>query len=168
MKAPRCEWEQAVLDAVRSGRWPDEALRNHVTSCALCADVALVAEYLAQQGELARAKAALPNPGLIWWRTQVLARREVAERATQPITIAQRIAWASGSAALLVAAILEWSKLHDWLLRHDWSFRLVERSRFGDVMAGLWTGPSSAVFIMGLGACLALAAFVLYIVWAGE
>ena len=168
MKAPHCEWEQAVLDATRSRRWPDEALRNHVASCAVCADLALVAEYLAQQGELARAEAALPNPGLIWWRAQVLARREAAERATQPIAIAQRVACASGVAALLVAVILEWSKLHNWLLRHDWPLRLVERSHFIDVLAALWTGPSSTVFIMGLGACLALAAFVLYIVWAGE
>ena len=128
----------------------------------MCADVALVAEYLAPQGELARAEAALPNPGVIWWRAHVLARREAAERATQPIAIAQRVACASGIAALLVAVVLQWSKLHDWLLRS------VERSRFGDVMAGLWTGPSNTVFVMGLGACLALAAFVLYIVWAGE
>lgn len=168
MKVPHCEREQAVLDATRSGRSLDGALRNHVAGCAVCADVALVAEYLAPQGELARAEAALPNPGLIWWRAHVLARREAAERATQPIAIAQRVACASGIAALLVAVVLQWSKLHDWLLRHDWPLRLVQRSRFIDVLAGLWTGPSNTVFVMGLGACLALAAFVLYIVWAGE
>src|SRR3989442_1445977 len=149
MKVPHCEREQAVLDATRSGRSLDGALRNHVAGCAVCADVALVAEYLAPQGELARAEAALPNPGLIWWRAHVLARREAAERATQPIAIAQRVACASGIAALLVAVVLQWSKLHDWLVRHDWLLRSVERSRFGDVMAGLWTGPSNTVFVMG-------------------
>ena len=75
MKVPHCEREQAVLDATRSGRSLDGALRNHVAGCAVCADVALVAEYLAPQGELARAEAALPNPGLLWWRAHVLARR---------------------------------------------------------------------------------------------
>ena len=162
MNHGRCEREPEVLREVRAGRWPqatDEELRRHATNCAVCADAVLVAQYLARAARLER-EAPLPHPGLIWWKAEIMARRDAARRATRPIAIAEWIAIACGLAVALAAIIAEWPKLHGWTLRFGASWRL------GDVLAGLASGASNTVVIMSVAACLALAALVLYIVWA--
>ncbi|HKS95512.1 MAG TPA: hypothetical protein VJV74_05185, partial [Terriglobia bacterium] len=111
MNGGRCEREPEVLKEVRAGRWPqaaDEELRHHAASCAVCGDVVLVAQYLA--GE-ARGEASVPHPGMIWWRAEIMARRDAARRATRPIAIAEWVAIACGLALALAAVILEWPKL---------------------------------------------------------
>jgi hypothetical protein len=155
MNARHCEQEQAVLDAVRSGGWTDTALERHAASCPVCADVALVARYLARQEASSTPETALPHPGLIWWKAQIMARRDAAERAAAPIAIAERVAAACGIVVLLAAVLWQWPRLYAWVLRHAAS-------------ADLGSGLSNAVVLMSVAACLALAAFVLYIVWAEE
>ena len=164
MNPSHCEKEQEVLEAVRSGgrpgRWED-ALRVHVAHCQVCADVALVAKFLQQETELAGAEAKLPEAGLVWWKAQLLARRMAAERATQPIALAEKLALAWGILSLVGATIWQWPHLHDWL------------KRFGSY----WTHPSflaswqqlpTFAVIMGVGLSALFMAFVLYIVWAEE
>ncbi|HLW78691.1 MAG TPA: hypothetical protein VKU44_03740 [Terriglobia bacterium] len=165
MDLRHCEREPEVIEAVRSGRWPDAAgdsLRRHVQDCTVCADAALVAGYLAQESASAVTQPALPHPGLVWWRAQIMARRDAAERAAQPIALAQRAALAVSLAVALVAALLGWPRLHGALARG------LAASRAADLIASLTRGAPSTVLVMGLAACLMLAAFVLYIVWAEE
>lgn len=152
---------------MRSGRWPDatdEALRCHVVTCAVCADVALVAEFLRRE-EALESSAVLPDPGLLWWKTEIVARREARERATQPIAVAERAAAGCGIIVLLAASFWEWPRLHAWALQLNMSWRLRDAM---EAIAALASGPSNTVFVMSAAACLALAAFVLYIVWAEE
>ncbi len=91
----QCDRENQVIEAVRSGRHPsqwDEPLRAHVAGCAVCRDAAMVAEFLRLESNLAGAEARLPDPGLVWWKAQLLARREAAERAVRPIAVAEKLA----------------------------------------------------------------------------
>jgi hypothetical protein len=98
MMPVECEFESEALAAAIQSRWPervDAALRAHVASCAICADVIAVAGAIDEVREEAIARAAVPDSGRVWWRAQLRARREAAEAAGRPITIAQAIAFAA-------------------------------------------------------------------------
>jgi hypothetical protein len=72
-----CRFEQDVLDAIASRRWPakaDDALRAHVAACESCADLAAVAGALVNEEELAYAEARVPSSGAVWHRAQLRAR----------------------------------------------------------------------------------------------
>lgn len=103
---PSCEKEQAVAEALRLHRW-DEDLRAHALGCAICADVVMVASFLESQAAAADPSSEpLPDPGLIYWKAQIQARRDAAARATRPIAIAEKLSWGGGIVA--AAAILAW------------------------------------------------------------
>ena len=95
-----CRHEADLVAAVTSGRWPsavDQALREHVASCPVCADVLQVAEVMAAIEQETLADTRLPSPGQVWWRSQVRARREAAAVAARPVLVAQAV----GAAAAL-------------------------------------------------------------------
>jgi hypothetical protein len=91
-----CEFEADVLSSVLQSRWPertDASLREHVKSCAICSDVAAVAGAI----ECAREETVphpLPESGLVWWKSQMRARREALETVARPITAIQVAAFA--------------------------------------------------------------------------
>jgi hypothetical protein len=107
MKPVECEFEAEVLAAVIQSRWPgrvDAGLRAHVRSCAICSDVVVIAGALDDSGDEMRAQALVPDARLVWWRSQLRARREAVEAAGRPITAAQVIAF--GCAMGLLGACL--------------------------------------------------------------
>jgi hypothetical protein len=60
-----CEFESEVLAAVLQSRWParvDSALRAHVSTCAICSDVAAVARAIDESRDQLRAEATFPSP----------------------------------------------------------------------------------------------------------
>ena len=104
-----CGHEGDLVAAVTSGRWPsavDQRLRDHVASCAVCAEVLQVAEAMTAIEQEALADTRLPSAGQVWWRAQVRARHDAATVAARPVMIAQAV---GGAAALgLVAAVVSW------------------------------------------------------------
>ncbi len=56
----------------------------------------------------------LPDASAIWWRSQVLARRAVEERALRPIAIAQKIAGVTTSLGLAGAAVWYWPAIQSY------------------------------------------------------
>lgn len=100
-----CQREDEILRALRTGSWP-EGLQAHLAECAACADSALVA------GTLLEAEAAappeVPQGGLLYWKMQLRARRESADRATLPILYAEWAAAGLGLAGTVWA--LAWLK----------------------------------------------------------
>ncbi len=90
-----CPREQDVLDAIAARRWParcDGELRDHVASCALCADLVAVAGALLDADGDESTAGELPPASLVWWRAQLRAREEAARAALRPIRLAQRLA----------------------------------------------------------------------------
>lgn len=100
-----CPYEQDILDALTSRRWPDRCepqLRDHVVSCVLCADLVRVAGALLHAADGAEQPLELPAAGVVWWRSQLRAREEAARAAVRPIRVAQYIAAAFGTGLLLL------------------------------------------------------------------
>jgi hypothetical protein len=163
-----CEQEAAVLEAVESGRWPqacDPELRAHVSQCSICADVLLVAQTLQRENQWARAEVALPAAGLVWWKAQMRAKREAAERAAEPIAMVEKAAGIFGVLSLIALTIWRWDLVTEWF---SWLRDLPNSSAFHP--DGLWNSsflitPQNFGFltILSAGACLLLASVVLYL-----
>jgi len=118
MKIPQCHREQEVLDAVRSGRWSGpwgEEIRKHTAGCAVCAEVALVAQAMLRQHDLSQAEVRLPSAGFVWWKAQLAARRAAEERAAQPIALVERFAQALAVLGALGLALWQWPRISGWL-----------------------------------------------------
>jgi hypothetical protein len=91
---PSCAHEQDVLDLVATEQWPDRAtpaLVAHASACDVCRDVAMAAVAMVDLRDAAPAPA-LPDARLVWYRTQVRARADAAQRAARPMLIAQAVA----------------------------------------------------------------------------
>lgn len=82
-----CPREQEIL-ATAAGEWSPE-LAAHARACPLCRDTLLLAEAL--RVELPAPP--LPPPGLLYWKAQLLARRECLDKADRPIRLLERAAF---------------------------------------------------------------------------
>ncbi len=105
-----CPFEDDVLAAVRTARWPERAdadLQRHVAGCELCRDAIAVAAAFA---DVEPSCDPLPDAGLVWVRAQLRARAEAARLAERPITIAQAVAFAAivGVLGALFGAASPW------------------------------------------------------------
>ena len=165
MKPHDCEKEPLVLEAVRTGEWTGE-LRDHTARCVACGDAALAASFLLSMREEDRAEARVPNAGRVWWKAQLQARRQAAERAARPITLAQTAAFACATLAFVGICIWQWSAVRSWLgsLSDGWHFKAAPVSSF---VVNLWQTSSSTV-IMGASAVLVFLTFIAYLVWKEE
>jgi hypothetical protein len=99
-----CTREAEILDAVASGRWPDRAgaeLQAHASTCAICADLAMISAIYRDDYSAALQDIRVPSAGLVWWKSELRARREAVRVASRPITLVQGIAGASAIGVLV-------------------------------------------------------------------
>jgi len=185
-----CPHEGDVLMMVTTGQWPDRApaeLREHAATCALCADVALIAQVINEDADLIRGRSnkdadlirgsnedaamparQLPSAGTVWWRAQLRARQDAAKAVGRPITVAQGalLAVVGGVAGAVFGATTGWFQS---VLQRGWGGIKVAASSIH-----LPALPSLAVdttgladyragfIIIGIGAALAMAV----VMWA--
>lgn len=105
MKPVGCDREVEIARAVRSGRWSGD-LRLHAAGCEACGEAMAVAAFLQSGGEPALN---VPEPGLMWWKLELRARREKARRAMRPLAIAERMAAVLTGGACAGAAVWAYS-----------------------------------------------------------
>ncbi len=183
MKLPQCDREQEVLDAFRSGRWASgwgEEIRQHAAGCAVCAEVALVAQEFQREAELARAElrqpgASLPSAGLVWWKAQRAARRAAEQRAAEPKVLVERVAYALGALAALGLGVWQWPRIAGWLHRVQTPALLPRFAVSPDYSSGgdwlhrlaqAWPGQTPAFLLAASAAAfLTLMVFAAYVVW---
>jgi len=161
--------EQEVLEALMSGRFDSawaEPLRAHAAGCASCSDLVLVAGFLRRAGEAAVAEAKPPSAALVWWKAQLRARQEAAQRAVRPIAIAEKAGLAGAVLAVLAAALWIWPRLAAGLAP-DGNFS--GPRQYGDFFAALFTTGGTLPFAFALAAAtgiLCLAGAALYTLFA--
>jgi hypothetical protein len=164
MKPVDCELESEVLAAVLQNRWPhqvDAGLRTHVAVCAICADVAAIAGVIDDAREEMRLQATVPDSGRVWWLAQMRARREAAQAAGRPITVAQAIAFAC-AVGLLGACFGATSAWFQSSLRHAASS--VAALRFQSILpvafvaghAALLLAMATILLVIPAAVCLAI------------
>lgn len=114
MNEKYCDKEQQVTAALCASS-PDSESLSHARSCPVCSEVLQVSDFLRKETSLAQHELnALPDPALIWRKTQAAAREKALLRATLPI----RIARISALAVAVLSAprlILESHQLQPWM-----------------------------------------------------
>jgi hypothetical protein len=183
MKLPQCDREQEVVDALCSGRWASEwgeEIRQHAAVCGVCAEVALAAQEFQREAELARVElqqpgAGLPSAGLVWWKAQLAARRAAEQRATEPIMLVERAAYALGTLAALGLGVWQWPRIAGWLHGTETAASLPRFAAMPDYsssgawlhrLAQAWTGQTPTYLLAASAAAfLALMVFAVYVVW---
>ncbi|MGH9371692.1 MAG: hypothetical protein ACRD15_09195 [Vicinamibacterales bacterium] len=103
----QCQFEEDLLDALAANRWPERsepALRQHVSACAICTDVAEIASAFFEDRDVARTEAPVPSASGVWWRAQIRAREESARMAARPIAVVQAAATVCAAAVSIAAA----------------------------------------------------------------
>jgi hypothetical protein len=157
MKQIECEFEADALAAALQSRWPDQVdaqLRAHVAECPICSDVVTITCAVDDARIQMRARAVVPDSGVVWWRAQLRARREAAEAAGRPITAAQLVAFAF-AVGLLGACF---GATSTWF---QWAFRSIT-SRLGGLDAKAVLDSATAmlaqhgVLVLGAAAMLFL------------
>ena len=111
-----CPHEQAVVNAVLSGQWPqacDEHLVAHARQCTTCREVANVSVLLREDIDHARFDMHVPAAGQVWWRAAVRARLETTHAAARPITWMHGITGAIAIGTLLAIVTAVWPMLPD-------------------------------------------------------
>lgn len=116
-----CGFEAQVLAAVIEARWPEAAdteLREHVSQCSLCSEVANLAGAFALARGHSQREAPVPDASRVWWMAQLRARREATQEAARPILAAHlaACAWAIGLLVACIGGLLAWvQSLSGWL-----------------------------------------------------
>ena len=194
MKLEECDREQAVLDALASGRWSTpwgEEVRQHGASCAVCSEVVLVAEALRREEQSAEAEVRLPSAGLVWWKAQLAARRAAEQRAAQPIALVERFAQAVGVLSAFGIGVWQWPRIAGWLGGAKLAARAPASSTAANAAAGavgstaantasdlthqllqgvsqVFSQPSGYLVLVSAAACLTVIAFAAYVVLREE
>ena len=112
MRLVGCEQERAVVAASRSDQW-DEALRSHIRECEVCKEALRIAQWFESQVPAAAPR--LPDAGQVWWRAQIRSRQAAAERATEPVRMAQRVSVLCALTAIIVLLARHAAHLERWL-----------------------------------------------------
>ncbi len=156
MNTEMCAREEELNEAIRTGRWPEDApaeLHEHVERCAACSEWALVAAYFRREAQAAESEADLPDPGFVWWKARLATRRAAMERAMRPVVLAQRAGLVAGTLAAGGLVAWQWPRLSEWLAGADWA-------SFARVSS--WTG----LFAGSLAGALVVAGIGLYLIWS--
>jgi hypothetical protein len=97
----------------------------------------------------------LPDPGVVWWKAQLLRRWESERRAVAPIDRMHWVEVAAGVASLGVFLVWQWSGLVNLLSRLSPSALATLSSSSPTASAA----PSTLVFVIGVSLALGATVF---------
>jgi hypothetical protein len=167
----QCDQEEAVAEAIASGRWPDgfDMLMEHAATCPVCRDVMDVGVAIRADEASARheARSHLPSPAIVWWRATVRARADASRTAERPISVAQGVAGACAVGLACGVAGTAWRSL-DWFRRFGTVVAELEPSRHDLTAASALIVEHALPLVLGLGACLLIAPLALYLVLSDD
>jgi len=123
-----CNREPEMLEAAARGQARDDhqtrstnddgAVATHLASCASCRDAVAAVAWIRDMADTSvDAPYPLPDPGVIWWKAQLLRRWESERRAVAPIERMHWVEIAAGVASLSVFLAWQWSGLVGVLAR---------------------------------------------------
>jgi hypothetical protein len=161
--SPPCAREAELLDALQTSAWPDccpRDLRDHVAACASCAELEAIVRPLLDEHHLAVSSASVPPSGAVWWRAQMRARQEAAQRAARPVSIAQAIGVACAVGVLAGGLTLLAPMLGDWF---GWTAGLAGTLPSVTWSEIQWLAPATMAVMLALTMVFVLAPVAVYL-----
>jgi len=153
-----CPRESEILEAVAYGRLTQ--CREHLDTCASCAEAAAIAGALRRDHAAALGEAQVPSAGAVWWRATIRARAEAARTVSQPITMLQGIAGACAVGLAAAFAGVAWRWMQTFTSAGDFFVRL--DARRDEIAAASALLQYALPLTLGLAACLVVAPLALY------
>ena len=163
MNLRTCSFEKEILDALRSGHWPEGCapeLRAHVDACASCSDLVLVTQAFQQARNESAKEAPLGAPGLIWWRAQLRRRSEATARVSRPVTVAQTFALL---VTLIVAVVFVASQYSHGLQWATWWAEITPSRTLHLLGSSAKLDWNLALLLPGVGILALLSGLVVYL-----
>lgn len=108
-----CDHESAVRAMVRFGQ-DDPELRAHLARCEACRQTSDVTAWMIRFADLPVESVRLPDPGIVWWKAQLVQRWDAQRRATEPIERGQQFQVGVGVAGCVVLFVWLWPHLQSW------------------------------------------------------
>ena len=109
-----CRFESQTIAAANRGQWTD-ALRDHVQGCADCNAAVSVAEWMDRLGRTDERQQKLPDPSVVWLKSQILRGSAAAERVARPVTVAQILAYFVVAAGWAGFLSWKWTFMQRWM-----------------------------------------------------
>jgi hypothetical protein len=109
-----CRFERDTIAAAESGQWTD-ALREHARTCADCAAAASVSPWMDRLGRTDERQHKLPDPSVVWLKSQILRGSMGVERASRQITVIQMISYVGVAAAWAAFLSWKWPSIQAWI-----------------------------------------------------
>lgn len=113
MRGRTCDRESAVRDMLRSGQ-DDPVIRAHLTQCERCRQAAAAAAWMLQLAALPVEGVRLPDPGLLWWKAQLVQRWDAQRRAAEPLETGQHVQVGIGLAGCAALLVWLWPRVQSW------------------------------------------------------
>ncbi|MDD5544937.1 MAG: hypothetical protein PHX83_17355 [Acidobacteriia bacterium] len=113
MKMNLCPQEERVLQACSTGEWP-EPLRTHAATCPECAEMVRTYQWMQEQA-YQDIPHNLPDPGMIWWKAQLMQREILEQKAIRPVQTFQRASVVVTLLAVFLIGLWRWPHLEKWL-----------------------------------------------------
>jgi hypothetical protein len=110
MKTTTCREEARILQEAREGSVA-ERTREHLADCEDCSTAVRIDRLLRSDADHLPQLDSLPDPTLVWWRSQQYEKRRKTERATLPIQMAERLALGLGALGLIIGLSMTWPLL---------------------------------------------------------
>lgn len=117
-----CPHEKELRQSIANGEWPNACspeLREHMTSCRACGDLALVSTTFQKARAQSLAAARPVPPALVLWRAALRRRNAAVERMGRPLLGAQIFAFAATLIAIAGFVGFEARRGAEWL---TWAF----------------------------------------------
>jgi hypothetical protein len=160
-----CPRESEVFEAVAFNRL--DVVRDHLATCAICAEIADVAGALRADHAVACDAASVPSAGAVWWRATIRARAEAARTVSQPITILQGVAGACGVGLAAALVSLVWRSF-SWFARFDDIVIRLDERRDDVAAASALVLQHGLPIMLALAACVVIAPFALYVAFSDD
>ena len=109
-----CRFERDTIAAAKSGQWTD-TLHDHMRTCADCTATASVAAWMDRLGRTDERTQKLPDPSVVWLKSQILRGSAAAERISAPLTVAQIVAYLVVAAGWAGFLSWKWSFVQRWI-----------------------------------------------------
>lgn len=148
-----CEQEPDMLGAAAAGREDAAAVREHLASCPSCRDAVEAVCWMRRMADAPDETRALPEPGMIWWKAQLLRRWESERRAAVPLERMHTVELVAGLASLGIFVVWQWSGLVNVFAR-------LSPASLAAMSAASASGTSPLVLVLALGGILAVGGMV--------